>query len=124
MATVTVELNAGQIVDAFRQLPAKDRQYVIDQLLSDIGNVPRGEKAIERFDELRDSFRMDSKKERRLSTLLAKSNEGPLAKREQQELDTLLDESQERTLQLTLAVITSGAKRKPENGRRRKKSGK
>lgn len=124
MATVTVELNADQIVDAFRQLPSKDRQYVIDQLISEIGDIPRGDRALQFFDKLRDSFRLEPKKESRLSTLLAKSKEGELSRREQEELDALLDESQERTLQLTLAVMTSGVRRKQTGGRRRDRSGK
>lgn len=108
MATVRVELSAQQIVDAYRQLPPNERKYVVDQFIAEIGDLPRGEKALGRFDDLRDSFRLRPEKESRLSTLLAKANEAPLAAGEQEELDGLLHESQERTLQLTLAMMTSG----------------
>jgi hypothetical protein len=116
----TVELTVEQIVDAVRQLPEKDRQYVMTRLIS--GEIPKGEEAILRFQRLGSQFRMTPKQEQRLSELLAKGGERSLTKSDQRELDVLLDLSHQRTMELALAVMSSGDRLQGNRGVHRGKS--
>jgi hypothetical protein len=98
-----------QIVDTVRKLPKKDRQYVLSRILTAASDTPKGQQALQRFRRLRNQFRLKPEQERSLSDLLARANEGTLGDQEQRELDALLHESQERTLELALAVLGSSA---------------
>lgn len=105
---VVVELTREQLCDALRQLPERERIQLIAELLSETNGFPQGDEARKLFKRLRGKYRMSPKDEQRTSDLLAKGNEGTLTAKERRELDALLDESQERMLELALAVMFSG----------------
>jgi hypothetical protein len=103
-----VELTREQLIDAVRQLPEGDRIQMIADLLADTRGFPQGDEAAKRFKRLRGKYRLPPRKEQRISALLSKQNQGTLCRKERRELDDLLDESQQRMLQLALAVMFSG----------------
>ena len=103
-----VELTREQLCDAVRQLPQRERIELLAEVLSETNAFPHGDEARKLFKRLRGQYEMSPQDERRTSELLAKTNEGTLTAKERRELDALLDEGQERTLQLALAVMFSG----------------
>ena len=99
----SVELTVEQIVDAARQLADDDRVRLIAALVE----KPKGDAARHVLEQLRDQFRMEPKRQQRMSALLAKGNEGKLTPQERAELDELVDEFQQRSLDLAQAVAQS-----------------
>lgn len=118
-----VELTREQLCGAVRQLPERERIELIAELLSETNGFPQGDEARKLFKRLRGKYRMSPKDERRTSQLLAKGNEGTLTAKERRELDALLDESQERTLQLALAVMFSGKSLRSPSSKTSKRRG-
>ncbi len=100
----TVELTLEQLRDAIIQLPDSQRQ----RLLEDIERIPAAEDARRMASELRGTFRMNAHNRARMSELLAKGNEGTLSAAESRELNALVDEFEQRTLQMARAVVRSG----------------
>jgi hypothetical protein len=99
-----IELSLEQILEAVIQLPRQQR----DQLVADIQKFPQGEQAREAFADLRSKFTMPAKKQQRISLLQSKANEGTLTAKEQADLDQLVVECEQRTLDLAHAVARSG----------------
>jgi hypothetical protein len=96
----TVDLTLGQIVDAVRQLPKSQRQF----LLEEIAKIPSAEEAHATARRVRGTYRMDARKRKRMSKLLLKGNSGTLTDSESEELDRLVDEFESKALQMARAI--------------------
>jgi hypothetical protein len=96
----TVDLTLDQIVAAVRQLPEGQRRA----LLLDIENETIPEQALLAARRFRDRFSLGEKKRKRMSTLLARSNAGVISPSERKELDRLVDEFEQKTLELAQAI--------------------
>lgn len=114
----TVELTFEQIVDAARQLPDEDRLHLIEKLVQH----SCGDRTRAALEALRPQFEMPQPAQRRMSALLAKSNAGAITAKEQEELAGLIDDFQQRSLELAEAVSerAGGAspRRRPSQGKR------
>ncbi len=96
----TIELTLEQIVDAAQQLKDGERLHLISELV----NRNRRKEATKAVEELRPQYEMPRKTQRRMSVLLTRSNEGVITAAERSELATLVDEYQQRSLELAQAV--------------------
>ena len=99
----TVELTLEQLRDAIIQLPEPQRR----KLLEDIKRLPATEEAREAAQRVRGTFRMPARQRKRMSELLAKGNDGTLTDQESQELDALVDQFEQKTLDMTRALTRS-----------------
>ncbi|MDA1018211.1 MAG: hypothetical protein O3A00_27615 [Planctomycetota bacterium] len=111
-----VELTFEQISKAASGLSAEDRERLRSILIAESECIPKGDRARQAFDELRDSFRMEPKRERRMSHLLRKSGEKKLTLSERRELDDILDDVNNRMFDLADAVFQSGVRRNRNTG--------
>ena len=93
-------LNVKQVIHAARQLSQAERRMVI----ADLQKAPSREEVQKPFRRLRGKHRMPGAKQTRMSKLLAKANEGSISVEESQELDRLVQEYEERTLELVQEV--------------------
>jgi len=114
-----VELTREQLSDAVRQLPRREQIGLLVELLAETDGFPKGDDARRLFAQLRPQFCMSSDDEQRMSDLQQKANAGELTTNERSEFDSLLNEAQECSLQLALAVMFSGRLRQPASGRSR-----
>ena len=99
----TVELTLEQLRDALIQLPEPQRR----QLLEDINRLPAAEEARAAAPRVRGTFRMPARQRKRLSELLAKGNDGTLTTEEGRELDALVDQFEQKTLDTARALSHS-----------------
>ncbi len=100
----TVELTLEQLREAIIQLPEPQRR----RLLDDIQRLPSPDAARGMAQQVRGTFRMNAKDRARMSELLEKGNDGKLTAAESKELNSLVDEFEERTLQMARALAKSG----------------
>ncbi|MGH7202168.1 MAG: hypothetical protein ACREJB_16305 [Planctomycetaceae bacterium] len=100
-----VELTYEQIINAARQLPEDQRR----QLAGELQRLPTREEALEASDRLGGQFRLPAAKQKRMSTLLAKGNEGTLNPEESRELDRLIEEYETRRLEFVRAIAGSAS---------------
>jgi hypothetical protein len=100
----TVELSLEQLRDALLQLPERQRR----QLLEDLQRLPTPDEAREAARRVRGTFRMPARQHKRMSTLLAKGNDGTLTAEESQELDALADQFECQTLDMARALSRAG----------------
>lgn len=109
----TVELTIEQILTAVRQLSPKELDRLKKQIGSSGGTPPLGQ--------------LSTPKGKRMSQLLIKGNEGKLTEAESRELDRLVEDFEERTLDMAKALKRSanGPKKspRPTRGRRKKAAG-
>ena len=96
----TVELTLEQLRDAIVQLPKPQRQ----KLLADLARTPTPDEAREKARRVRSTFRMPARQRARMTTLLAKGNEGTLTTEESRELDALVDQFEDRTLAMAREI--------------------
>lgn len=99
----TVELTLEQIREAIIQLPAEQRE----KLLRDVERLPTADDARRMARQRRGSFRMPAKERKRMSELLVKGNEAALSAAESQELESLVDQFEQRTLDMARAIAGS-----------------
>jgi hypothetical protein len=101
-------LSVKQVIHAARQLSQAERRVVIAELQK----APSRADVQKAFRRLRGKHRMPAPKQARMSKLLAKANERSLSVEESEELDRLVQEYEERTLELVqevrMAVTPSG----------------
>ena len=100
----TVELTLEQLRDAIIQLPEPQRR----KLLEDIQRLPTTEEARAAAQRVRGTFRMPARQRKRMSALLAKGNHGTLTAEASRELDALVDQFEQKTLDMTCALTRSG----------------
>ena len=91
-----MELTLEQLRDALIQLPEPQRR----KLLEDIKRLCRADEARAAAQRVRGTFRMPARQHKRMSTLLAKGNEGTLTDEESQGLDTLVEQFERKTLDM------------------------
>ncbi|MDA1018337.1 MAG: hypothetical protein O3A00_28265 [Planctomycetota bacterium] len=97
-------------------MPDEDRLQLITELVRHC----RGKKAREALEELRPRFEMPQQAQQRMSALLAKSNVGTITAKERAELATLIDDFQQRSLEMAEAVsdrVTSASRRQSPSRR-------
>jgi hypothetical protein len=99
----SVELTLEQLREAIIQLPAAQRQ----KLLREVERLPEGDDARRLAQQCQGTFRMPAKERKRMSELLAKGNEGVLTAAESRELDALIDQFEQRTLDMARTVAGS-----------------
>lgn len=99
-----VELTLEQLRDAIIQLPEPQRR----QLLEEIDRLPSAEEARTAARRVRGAFRMPASQRKRLSELLAKGHDGTLTAKESRELDTLVDQFEQKTLDMAHELTRSG----------------
>lgn len=102
----TVELTVEQILDAIRQLPESERRRIV----AEIEHVsPSGASVSDQMErtvqKLRSRFRMNPADRKRMSELLRKATEGKLTGEESGELDRLVDDFEQRTLEMAEALV-------------------
>jgi hypothetical protein len=107
----SVELTLEQIVDAVRQLPEAQRK----ELLRVLESLPTPAQARATARQIRESWRLRPKDRKRLTALLAKGNAGTLTAAESQELDRLVEQFEQNTLDMA-RTLAAGAK--PPKGRK------
>jgi hypothetical protein len=100
----TVELTLEQLREAIIQLPETQRQ----RLLEEIQCTATANEARRLARELQGTFRMNVEQRARMSKLLDKGNEGTLSASESRELNALVDEFEQRTLQMARTLAKSG----------------
>lgn len=113
----TIELTLEQIVDAAQQLPDGDRLHLISQLVQH----SRGDNTHAALEQLRPQFEMPPLAQRRMSALLAKGDAGTITAKERVELTDLIDDFQQRSLELAEAVserVTGASRGSPRRGKR------
>jgi hypothetical protein len=108
----TVDLTFSQIVDAVRQLPAIERE----RLLKEIDRLPRSDAARRAAQRIRGNYRLSATKRRRMSELLSKGNGGTLSADESVELDGLVEEFEQKTLEMAESLAR---KTKPRSSPKR-----
>jgi hypothetical protein len=96
-------LSVKQVIHAARQLSQAERRVVIAELQK----APSRAEVQRAFRRLRGKHRMPGAKQARMSKLLATANERSLSVEESQELDRLVQEYEERTLELVQEVRTT-----------------
>ena len=99
----SVELTIDQILDAVRQLPDRQRQ----KLLRELAKSSPAERARAAARRLRNSYRMEGHRSKRMSQLLVKADAGVLTSAEGDELDRLVTEFEKKTLAMAQAVVAS-----------------
>ena len=99
-----VELSLAQLRDALLQLPEPQRR----QLLEDLQRLPTSEEVREAARRMGGTFRRPARQRKRMSALLAKSNDGTLTAEESQELDALVDQFEQQTLDMARALSHAG----------------
>ena len=99
-----VELTLEQLRDAIIQLPEPQRR----KLLEDIQRLPTTEEARAAAQRVRGTFRMLARQRKRMSALLAKGNNSTLTAEESRELDALVDQFEQKTLDMACALTRSG----------------
>lgn len=107
----TVELTIEQILTAVRQLSPKELDRLKNEIGSSGGPPMPGQ--------------LSTPKGKRMSQLLIKGNEGKLTEAESRELDRLVEDFEERTLDMARALKRSsnGPKKSPRPTRGRRKKG-
>lgn len=100
----TVELTLEQLRDALLQLPESQRR----QLLEDLQSLPTATEARAAAQHMRRTFRMPAPQRKRMSALLAKGNDGTLTPEESCELDALVAQCEQQTLEMARALTRSG----------------
>jgi hypothetical protein len=99
----TLELTVEQILNVARKLPESQKR----RLVRELGQFPRPRRSRDLIRHLRGAYRMPAQKKKRLSDLLAKGNSGTLSAAESGELDRLVTEFEEKTLDLARAAARS-----------------
>ena len=105
----TVELTFEQLRDTLIQLPEPQRR----KLLEDINRLCTANEAQAAAQRVRGTFRMPARQRKRMSTLLAKGNEGTLTDEESQGLDTLVEQFERKTLDMARELTRSGESSEP-----------
>ena len=93
-------LTVKQVIHAARQLSDAERQ----KLITELQIAPSRQQVEKAFRRLGPEHRMPGPKQRRMSRLLSKANQEPLSSQESDELDRLIEEYEERTLELVQQV--------------------
>jgi hypothetical protein len=93
-------LSFRQILEAAQQLPVPQRKNLVDALT----RRPRPEDVLKVAQGLRPTFRLNTKKRKRMSYLTAKRSEGTLTADEVAELNDLVEETTENSLRMAEAI--------------------
>ena len=102
------KLTYDQVLAAARRLPAAERHQLVTAL---------AEPARAAAQRLRQQYRMGDQRRARLSELLQKGNAGTLTAAERAEAARLVDEFEQRTLDLAQALVGAPARGRKANGR-------
>ncbi len=92
----TVAPSFHQILETVKQLPAGQRQKLVDE----IQNLPPSRPSPATIRRVRAALRMGPKKRKRMSILLQKGNAGTLSVLEKKELNQLVEEFEQKTLEM------------------------
>lgn len=92
----TVELTLEQLRDAIVQLPKPQRR----KLFAEVERLSPAEEVREAARRIRGTFRLNAHQRERMADLLAKGNEGTLTAKESRELDALVDQFEDKTLDM------------------------
>ena len=102
------KLTYDQVLAAARRLRAAERRQLVAALAEPARAAAR---------RLRESYRMGDQRRERLSELLQKGNAGKLTAAERAEADRLVEEFEQRTLELAQALVGAPARGRKANGR-------